>query len=588
GTLPDEESSGVTVNSITRAFNNLNNAVSTGATPSSDDLLGTTDLVTGNYILNIPCYADGTDSVAVSIDSWTTGANNYIKIYTPVSPSEVGVSQRHAGKWNTEKYRLEPVSGYVLAIKDDYVRLEGLQIAGVSGETTIGIPWDSVGTTDIRISHNIMKGNGFEDVGTYGILSDDNSATVTIWNNIIYDFDGWNPGIWLNNGTNYVYSNTIVDCRRGIRGEGDTVIAKNNICIGNTTTDYSGTFDISSNNISSDVTSPDGAAYRNQVTTVDADSANTGAILYVADTAGFAADDNVVIDPDASGGGKEICTILSVQDAISLTMTANLTYTHLETDADKVSAIIFVDEANDDFHLASNDTGAKDLGTDLTSDANLAFSDDIDGDTRPVAPGTWDIGADETDPDTTVPTIDDATLYDTDNDGYIDEIWVDFSEAMDDASVTANDDAGRFTFGGTAATGVDSITVSGSGNTIAGDDPGSANDANITIWTDDTSVFGTGISAVEFTAATDKYEDLWANDTATTTTITEIDLAKPVLVDVFMADAGGTAGIFNEAGDRMDLVFSETLSALPTEAQLEAALTFAGGATDGDNIPDNI
>ncbi|MCK5178485.1 MAG: DUF2341 domain-containing protein, partial [Candidatus Omnitrophica bacterium] len=122
---------------------------------------------------------------------------------------------------------------------------------------------------------------------------------------------------------------------------------------------------------------------------------NTGAILYVADTAGFAADDNVVIDPDASGGGKEICTILSVQDAISLTMTANLTYTHLETDADKVSAIIFVDEANDDFHLASNDTGAKDLGTDLTSDANLAFSDDIDGDTRPVTPGTWDIGADE-------------------------------------------------------------------------------------------------------------------------------------------------------------------------------------------------
>ena len=52
----------------------------------------------------------------------------------------------------------------------------------------------------------------------------------------------------------------------------------------------------------------------------------------------------------------------------------------------------FVDEANDDFHLASNDAGAKDYGTDLSSDPNLAFSDDIDGDTRS---GTWDIGADE-------------------------------------------------------------------------------------------------------------------------------------------------------------------------------------------------
>jgi len=52
----------------------------------------------------------------------------------------------------------------------------------------------------------------------------------------------------------------------------------------------------------------------------------------------------------------------------------------------------FVDEANDNFHLASNDAGAKDYGTDLSSDPNLAFSDDIDGETRS---GTWDIGADE-------------------------------------------------------------------------------------------------------------------------------------------------------------------------------------------------
>lgn len=55
--------------------------------------------------------------------------------------------------------------------------------------------------------------------------------------------------------------------------------------------------------------------------------------------------------------------------------------------------VSFVDEANNDLHLASDDTSAKDAGTDLSGDAQLAFSDDIDGAAR-VAP--WDIGADET------------------------------------------------------------------------------------------------------------------------------------------------------------------------------------------------
>jgi len=62
----------------------------------------------------------------------------------------------------------------------------------------------------------------------------------------------------------------------------------------------------------------------------------------------------------------------------------------------------FVDEANDDFHLAPNDTGARNYGTDLSSDPNLSFNDDIDGETRS---GTWDIGADEETPVEFVSTI---------------------------------------------------------------------------------------------------------------------------------------------------------------------------------------
>ncbi len=60
---------------------------------------------------------------------------------------------------------------------------------------------------------------------------------------------------------------------------------------------------------------------------------------------------------------------------------------------DKINqTFTFTNEAGDDFHLASGDTAAIDAGTDLSADANLSFTTDIDGETRS---GTWDIGADE-------------------------------------------------------------------------------------------------------------------------------------------------------------------------------------------------
>ena len=52
--------------------------------------------------------------------------------------------------------------------------------------------------------------------------------------------------------------------------------------------------------------------------------------------------------------------------------------------------VLFVDEAGDDFHLAANDTEARDNGA---SDPGAGlFSNDVDGQTRG---GAWDIGADE-------------------------------------------------------------------------------------------------------------------------------------------------------------------------------------------------
>ncbi len=55
---------------------------------------------------------------------------------------------------------------------------------------------------------------------------------------------------------------------------------------------------------------------------------------------------------------------------------------------------IFVDSTGNDFHLAAGDTAALNHGVDLSGDANLAVTDDIDGDSRPQGAST-DIGIDE-------------------------------------------------------------------------------------------------------------------------------------------------------------------------------------------------
>jgi hypothetical protein len=72
---------------------------------------------------------------------------------------------------------------------------------------------------------------------------------------------------------------------------------------------------------------------------------------------------------------------------------------------------VFVDRGNDDFHLAATDGGARNYGTDLSTDAHIPIQDDVDGDARPSAllgtgSGGWDIGADEaTSGSDTVPPI---------------------------------------------------------------------------------------------------------------------------------------------------------------------------------------
>ena len=63
------------------------------------------------------------------------------------------------------------------------------------------------------------------------------------------------------------------------------------------------------------------------------------------------------------------------------------------------------------------------------------------------------------------------------------------------------------------------------------------------------------------------------------------DAAAPVLLSATGTHAG-TAGLFNGAGDQLDLVFSEAVQAVPNEGDSETNFLFSGA--DGDNFPTEV
>jgi hypothetical protein len=227
---------------------------SINASLQSDVLVGQ-NLVASNTAMFVPCYASSSfDELDVDIDGWTIGTSSYIKIYTPVSASEVGESQRHNGKIGTGyKFRNAgaELGDYGFQIHTDWTRVIGLV---VDANNRWGIQ-NYAG--NVKIAKNIVyNANGFNRRGIEN--AETASSTVWIYNNIVYNSFGSNYDAAINlsaAGTTYVYNNTVFNARRGFWRavmSGNIVIVKNNV-VASTTDDFVGDFSVLDHNASDDL-----------------------------------------------------------------------------------------------------------------------------------------------------------------------------------------------------------------------------------------------------------------------------------------------------------------------------------------------
>jgi hypothetical protein len=264
----------------------------------------------------------------VTIDGWTTTASNYILIRT-------ATAGRHPGKWDTSKYRIESVSNRGIQINEDFVRINGLQFQ-LTETTALGFGaiyiHGSVATgAELYVENCIMKGVVSAIGVAYGIYIATPAAgarTLRIRNCIAYDFI---------NGTTTMGG-------YGLATSGIwTVYCYNNLAI-----DCRRGFECG---FTSDLVHYKNCCAQN------------------------------CTDMTFRGSGFNAASTDNCADVANDAPTTNLV----------TGSPTFVDEAGDDFHLASNDSVCKDAGVDLSGDSNFPFSDDIDGETR----STWDIGPDE-------------------------------------------------------------------------------------------------------------------------------------------------------------------------------------------------
>jgi hypothetical protein len=144
---------------------------------------------------NIACYADGVDAAPITIcnaayptsdycpmgsGGWTTSPTGYLRIFTPTLPADVGVSQRHKGRWG-EGYRR---TASLIVQPGAYVRIDGMSIRQANNDRTYFVLTPGIGG-EVHISNSfgwsLQRTFDMYDGGyTHGTRTD----VVKLWNDI--------------------------------------------------------------------------------------------------------------------------------------------------------------------------------------------------------------------------------------------------------------------------------------------------------------------------------------------------------------------------------------------------------------------
>lgn len=292
-----------------------------------------TDLTNADVVVNLTRYYDHddqtADTTATVIDFGTTDATRYLTIYTPQGGTESINNQRHSGVWDDNKSRL------VVTAAGGYtyaltITEEYVRADGLQIEVNGSTTFDAVGITHTGPSNGDVRISN--NVIRGALSAGGYQSGLIIWRSSKI----WNNIIYdfEDSGINTAYYNAA------------TIYLYNNTVWGSA---------IGINNFNSDNT----VTAKNNITQNCTDGYNG--------TFDASSDYNI--------------SDVSQADADS----ANATF-------DGYLTVSFVDSANDDFHLASDDTAAMGAGIGPSSDANVPTTD-IDGDNRSGT--TCDIGADE-------------------------------------------------------------------------------------------------------------------------------------------------------------------------------------------------
>ena len=212
-----------------------------------------TNLVTaGNWHHVYVRSSGGTaDTTAVVIAGWTTDATHYILLEAASTDRVVKTG------WDTARYRLEVTDGTCIASQVDFLRIDGLQIRTIYSEVAakLGILITTVvDPSDIRVSNCRLRGADNTSASDRGIEVSDAQATVSLWNNIIYEFDQF--GIKITSAAAAKISNCIVyDCSTDGGEDGIAIAMAGTItnCVSfNNQDDLANTGSATVNNLASD------------------------------------------------------------------------------------------------------------------------------------------------------------------------------------------------------------------------------------------------------------------------------------------------------------------------------------------------